>query len=341
MSGYIPVFDTVFEGTLCGQWPTLPVWLSILPLADKNGLIDMTYQAISVLSGWPIELLKEGIAELMKPDPESRSNTAGGRRLELIDPDHRSWGWRVVNHSYYREKARKHMHDIARVVSGENAARLRAKREAATRDDPTSAAPTPADPLSNADADANKNPTARRMPTRHASPAEFLDFKAAYPRRAGDPGWRKALRAANARLPEGHTWAEMIAGACHYAAFVRSSGKEGTEYVKQAASFLGPDKAFLETWNIPPPSSRAANGAADPAALVAWETLIANRGPRDARSQRALGHVGGWGRIQLRTPFEEPQLKREFCSAWSADSGNAEKGFIRGGIAYELVGVTE
>lgn len=106
MSGYTSVFDTVFQGTLCGRWPTLPVWLTILPMADKNGHINMTYQAISAVTGWPIDLLKQAIAELMAPDPESRTAVCEGRRLELIDPQNRQWGWRVINHALYREKAR-------------------------------------------------------------------------------------------------------------------------------------------------------------------------------------------------------------------------------------------
>ena len=113
MSGYTPVFDSVFHGTLCGKWPTLPVWLTILPMADKNGHIDMTYQAMSALTGWPIELLKQAIADLCSPDPESRSDEHEGRRLLPIDP-HRSWGWIVVNHVKYREKARKAAYDAAR-----------------------------------------------------------------------------------------------------------------------------------------------------------------------------------------------------------------------------------
>ena len=51
MAGYTPVFDSVFHGTLCGRWPTLPVWLTILPRADKTGHLDMTSQAMSALTG--------------------------------------------------------------------------------------------------------------------------------------------------------------------------------------------------------------------------------------------------------------------------------------------------
>jgi hypothetical protein len=101
----------------------------------------------------------------------------------------------------------------------------------------------------------NGSPTAQR--TAPAAPIEFLDLTSIYPRRAGDQGWRKALRAAHARLGEGHTWTEILEGTRRYAAFVRSTGNEGTAYVKQAATFLGPDLFFTQLWE--PPKTKAEN----------------------------------------------------------------------------------
>jgi hypothetical protein len=99
----------------------------------------------------------------------------------------------------------------------------------------------------------SKNPSAHAEP----APIDFEELKTTYPNRAGDQGWNKALRAAQARISEGYSWTEIIAGARRYAAFVRASGKEGTEFVKQAATFVGPDKPFLEPWE--PPKTKAEN----------------------------------------------------------------------------------
>lgn len=110
-----------------------------------------------------------------------------------------------------------------------------------------------------------KKPSARAAPTnstlleltvsRETDSEWFLDFKLAYPTRSGDQGWRKAQRAANERMREGHTPREFIDGAKRYAEFCRLTGKSGTEYVKQAATFLGPDKPFLQPWT--PPATKA------------------------------------------------------------------------------------
>lgn len=125
MSGYTPVFDSVFEGTLCGRWPTLPVWLTILPMADKNGHIDRTVRNISLVTGWPENLLQQAITELMEPDAQSRSESDDGRRLVLIDPENRQWGWRVVNIQVYRSKASGQN----QITDGRNADKVRRYKE--------------------------------------------------------------------------------------------------------------------------------------------------------------------------------------------------------------------
>ncbi|GIW55366.1 MAG: hypothetical protein KatS3mg082_1770 [Nitrospiraceae bacterium] len=74
---------------------------------------------------------------------------------------------------------------------------------------------------------------------------------ASYPRRSGGNPKPRAWKAWRARLAEGHAPEAIIAGVKRYAAYIRATGKEGTEYVKQAATFFGPDRAFLEDWRPP------------------------------------------------------------------------------------------
>lgn len=105
-----------------------------------------------------------------------------------------------------------------------------------------------------------KNISASATPARKqrdAEPEWFLTLKVTYPPRAGDQAWRKALRAAHERLREGHSEAEILAGAERYREFCRVTGKTGTEFVKQAATFLGPDKPFLQPWASPASKSEA------------------------------------------------------------------------------------
>lgn len=116
----------------------------------------------------------------------------------------------------------------------------------------------------------SKNPSASATPIVSRETTDwFLNFKLAYPDRAGDQGWRKAQRAANSRMAEGHTPEQFIAGAQRYAAFVIANGNAGTEYVKQAATFLGPDKPFLLPWT-PSASKNQLRQDANVAVSRAW-----------------------------------------------------------------------
>lgn len=123
-NGYAPVFNSVFRGTLCGRWPDLAVWLTLLPLMDEYGRVDMTHEAIAALTGWPLQLLRNAIEALEQPDPRSRSKAEEGRRLLRLDPE-RDWGWLIVNHGLYREKASGRQ----QVEDGRNAAKVKRYKE--------------------------------------------------------------------------------------------------------------------------------------------------------------------------------------------------------------------
>ena len=149
MSGYTPVFRSIFEGTLCGQYPDTAAWLFMLALADKHGHVDKTPQYISAVTGMPVDELAGCIERFMQPDPASRSSAEEGRRLVLIDPS-RSSGWRIVNHEKYREKARLAAKNADAIATGREAERKRHVRASAgVRRNP------PLSDLSDADADAD------------------------------------------------------------------------------------------------------------------------------------------------------------------------------------------
>ncbi len=77
------------------------------------------------------------------------------------------------------------------------------------------------------------------------------EFEAAwrdYPKRKGGNSKLDAFAAWKARIRQGRTPEEMHAGILRYAEFCRSTGKIKTEFVKQAAVFLGNKLHFAETW---------------------------------------------------------------------------------------------
>lgn len=89
-----------------------------------------------------------------------------------------------------------------------------------------------------------------------------LDFELVwqeYPKRAGGNPKGAAFKHWKARLAEGATPQAILDGVRRYAAFIRATGKLGTEYVKQAATFFGPDRHFEEPWT-PPAAPNASGG---------------------------------------------------------------------------------
>lgn len=96
----------------------------------------------------------------------------------------------------------------------------------------------------------SKNPDRAAAQPRD-EPSEFVDIRKTFPKRAGSHRWHDALSAYRARVSEGCLPSAIAAGVLRYAAFIRASGKEGTEYVQQAATFLGKNRSFELPWHPP------------------------------------------------------------------------------------------
>jgi uncharacterized protein YdaU (DUF1376 family) len=93
-------------------------------------------------------------------------------------------------------------------------------------------------------------------------PEAFETTWAAYPKRDGGNPKRAAFKSWKARISAGDATAdEMHAGVLRYARYLNRVGKTGTSYVKQAATFFGPDLHFKETFE--PQDGFSGKGAGD------------------------------------------------------------------------------
>jgi hypothetical protein len=81
--------------------------------------------------------------------------------------------------------------------------------------------------------------------------AEFLETRKAYPKRAGGDNEADAWKQYQARIKSGEKHELIHAGTLRYAAYIRATGKERTEFVKQMCTFLGKSRHYLEAWDIP------------------------------------------------------------------------------------------
>lgn len=99
---YGKIFESIYEGSLYGQWEAIVTFQQMIVLSNQDGVVDMTPQAIAARTSIPLDIISKGLKILHEPDRYSRSPACEGRRIELIDPD-RPWGWRIVNHDTYRK----------------------------------------------------------------------------------------------------------------------------------------------------------------------------------------------------------------------------------------------
>ena len=77
-----------------------------------------------------------------------------------------------------------------------------------------------------------------------------------YPKREGDNPKQKAFKAWSARLKENNSAQDMIDGVSKYLNYCKIKGMINTPYIKQASTFFGPEKPFLENWDINPNQSK-------------------------------------------------------------------------------------
>jgi hypothetical protein len=115
---YAKVFGQIFDSSITEDYLVRLVFMDFLVLADRDGVVDITAEAIARRTNVPLEVVRSAIHKLSAPDPQSRTSDAEGRRIVLLD-EHRAWGWRVVNYKAYcdisdEEARRAYMRDYMR-----------------------------------------------------------------------------------------------------------------------------------------------------------------------------------------------------------------------------------
>jgi hypothetical protein len=202
MSGYTPLFDSLTRGTLCGRWPDIGLWPIVLSLSDARGEVDVTQDYIARITGLPEPEVRACMTRFCEPDAHSRSQIDEGRRLVLLDT-HRDWGWRIVNHGYYREKARLAAKNAKEVESGKNRDRMAGRIPNDDRPPETAGnrrEPPLTDP-SNSNSNSNSNKKKKEKDGADA-PVEFpegLDLKAWHEWEVYRRGIKKPLKPPSVR----------------------------------------------------------------------------------------------------------------------------------------------
>lgn len=234
-NGFVKVYSSILASSVWGEsLSTRVVWITMLAMSDQDGMVRASSDGIARYANVPVKSAEGALAVLEAPDPRSKSADFDGRRIERVDG-----GYLILNYLRYREfQTDKQKAD--------------AERQRRHRDRERDIRVT---------SQTNNGPS-RPVATEAEAEAEVKtttvgyseDFESAwnvYPRRAGGNSKADAFKAYRARLREGVTPGDILAGIGRYAGFLRATGKEGSEYVKQASSFFGVGQHYAEPWTIP------------------------------------------------------------------------------------------
>lgn len=96
----------------------------------------------------------------------------------------------------------------------------------------------------------SKEPSGNRHIKKGEYPEDFEQTFAAYPKRPGDSK-SKAFKAWQARIKEGNLPETIYKGVVAYAGYIEARKQRpnfSTDYIKQAATFFGPDNFFMDDW---------------------------------------------------------------------------------------------
>ncbi len=99
---FAKIFGQIFDSSIAEDYNCRRMFIDLLVLADSDGVVDMTPEAISRRTNVPIAEVERYIKELQQPDNRSRSKREEGKRLVKIS-DERDWGWQIVNYEHYRQ----------------------------------------------------------------------------------------------------------------------------------------------------------------------------------------------------------------------------------------------
>ena len=75
---YVKIFEQIFDSSVSQDYLTRLVFTDLLVLADEDGIVDVTVEAIARRTNVPLEIVQSGIQKLEQPDPQSRSKDEGG-----------------------------------------------------------------------------------------------------------------------------------------------------------------------------------------------------------------------------------------------------------------------
>jgi hypothetical protein len=99
---YAKLHSSIVDSSIwCEDAETCKVWVTMLALADRDGVVDLTPAALARRAQIERRKVDEALARFMAPDPDSRTPDHEGRR---IAPNSSGCGFVLLNYEAHRER---------------------------------------------------------------------------------------------------------------------------------------------------------------------------------------------------------------------------------------------
>ena len=181
MTGYTKLFGSIVASTIWREDnDTRIVWITMLALANKDGIVEASIPGLADLSRVSVDKCRIAITKLESPDEDSRTKENEGRRIRPVDG-----GWLLLNHAKYR----------AKLNADERREYFRIKKqEQRSVSNNVQQCPTDSTPSTQAEAEAEAEAEENTY-------TQALEIYSAYPLHVGKPDALKSIRRALLKIP--------------------------------------------------------------------------------------------------------------------------------------------
>lgn len=100
MAGFTKLFSDIVRSTIWREPDHVRiVWITMLAIADKHGVVESSFPGLADLAKVGLEQCGAALEVLKSPDEWSRTKVDEGRRIREVDG-----GWLIINYEKYRNR---------------------------------------------------------------------------------------------------------------------------------------------------------------------------------------------------------------------------------------------
>lgn len=96
--GYTKLFSSIVASSIWQEdLATKVVWVTMLAMKNERHIVEASIPGLASLAGVTMEQCQSAITKFISPDPYSKNQEHGGKRIEQVEG-----GWLILNGEHYR-----------------------------------------------------------------------------------------------------------------------------------------------------------------------------------------------------------------------------------------------